>query len=350
MSNWKQNFNWKTWVPLTLAIVLGLVAAFVASDLTRRPTASAVKQAPMLSVVVATRDIPAGAVLGAEDLSSIRVEASKGPSVGFDAPGPVVGRVTRSPAYAGQPIVEGQLAPMGAGAGLQAVLPRGMRAVTVEIDEMRGVAGYLMPGCRVDVVTTVQGKSETETVAKTVVQDIEVLAVGRPSAKAEGPGGPDAGDKGSAKSVTLAVTPEQAQAVELAARLGLPRLVLRGSGDRATVAEEGTTLAQLRGAAESPAAPTSLAAKPTLFGNVGSVMDAAFRPSSDAKAGGPRFVQMIRRGVVSLDEIEPTAVPSTRPAAKVAAVPPAETPTESFAPPALPTVITDLPTGPVFPN
>ena len=363
MMNWKTNFNWKTWVPLAVAVLLGLVAAAVAYRMTNRPRLAVAAGEPMVNLVVAARDVTAGETLASADLTTMRVAAPKAdpkkgpamPAVGFESAGMLIGRVVRAPAFAGQPIVEAQLAPLGAGAGLQAILPAGMRAVTVEIDEYRGVAGFLVPGCHVDVVTTVQGKGEADTLAKTVVQDVEVLAVGRTMSRPSradgpispgGPGGPEGEAKPvESKSVTLKATPEQAEAVELAARTGLPRLILRGNGDRASIENQGVTLADLRGEGKRtggidfPKAPTELAvmknpAPPTLFGQGhGTEKPADLFP-----------VQFIRRGVVTVETLEAPKPPAPAPATRPATDRPKATE------PHVPTVITDLPTDLAFPN
>lgn len=360
MMNWKTNFNWKTWAPLAVAVLLGLAAAAVAYRMTNRPRLAVAAGEPMVNLVVAARDVTAGEALASADLTTMRVAAPKidpkkgpaVPTVGFESAGMLIGRVTRAPAFAGQPIVEAQLAPLGAGSGLQAVLPAGMRAVTVEIDEYRGVAGFLVPGCHVDVVTTVQGKGDADTLATTVVQDVEVLAVGRTMSRPSrsegpiGPGGPEGEAKPvESKSVTLAATPEQAEAVELAARTGLPRLILRGNGDRASIANQGVTLADLRGEGKRlggidlPKPPTELAvmrnpAPPTLFGQ-----------SHGTDAPSDLFpVQFIRRGVVTVETLGASERPATRPATRPAAERP------QVAEPHVPTVITDLPTDLAFPN
>ncbi len=362
MMNWKQNFNWKTWVPLAVAVVLGLVAAVVAFDITNKPRAAAQAADPMVDLVVAARDVNAGEVLTSADLSTMKVAAAKtdakkgatepaAPVVGFPSAGMLVGRVMRAPAFAGQPIVEAQLAPLGAGSGLQAVLPAGMRAVTVEIDEYRGVAGFLVPGCHVDVVTTVQGKGDSDTLAKTVAQDIEVLAVGRTIGRAYpsagpmtgpgGPGGPEMEAKPEvSKSVTLRATPEQAEALELAARLGLPRLVLRANGDRASTDNAGVSLAMLRGESTGPAGK---ATTPTMLAMSKSARPAAVEAgAADAPEGRP--VQFIRRGVVTVEYADGPSRPATRP------MEPAITATPQPDEHRVPTLITDLPTDLAFPN
>jgi Flp pilus assembly protein CpaB len=117
-----------------------------------------------------------------------------------------------------------------------------MRAITVSVDETSGLAGLLVPGSRVDVVSTVNGSSKDETVAATIVQDVLVQAVGqRLSALASDK------DAQPARTVTLVVSPRDAEAIELATSMGRTRLVLRGTNDREKADDLGVTVVELRG-------------------------------------------------------------------------------------------------------
>src|SRR5690606_33654717 len=111
-------------------------------------------------------------------------------------------------------------------AGLQALIPEGMRAITIEVNEFSGLAGMIRPGAIVDVMSTLQGSGE-DAMARTIVQGVRVTAVGqRVSALEE-----QDEEAGPARSVTLLVTPEQAEKIELAAVTSRPRLVLRSPAD-----------------------------------------------------------------------------------------------------------------------
>ena len=374
--------NWKTWLPLAVAAVLGLVAAKVAYDLTQvRPVAEVAPPVERLPVVFAARDVPAGHRLAAGDLAGRAVEAGDAPAGRFASTAELEGRVVRAPLFAGQAVVEGQLAPDGTGAGLQARIPAGMRAVTIEIDEFRGVAGFLVPGCFVDLVTTLDAESGTfghgrvteatdgtkhadfsvavgdvdTDVARTVVQNLEVLAVGRsvdeaapaPAVEDAPPmaAAPAASD--AARSVTLLATPEQAEAVELACRKGQPRLVLRSSGDGEVAEREGVTLAKLRAGLGAPGeaagddvayADAGRAADPTPDPIV-TVADVSPAPAPAPAVRSERLVEFIRRGVT-----EATPVPLRDAAPPVAGA----DPHAPFAD--LPAVFADAPTDSVFPQ
>ena len=125
------------------------------------------------------------------------------------------------------------------GPGLQAAIPLGMRAVTVEINEMTGVAGYLAPGCHVDVVQTVRDEKTGLPTARTLAQNVKITAVGVRHNPQDGDGG--------GRSITLLVTPPQAELLELSSSLGRPRFSLRNGNDLAMADTKGITFAELIG-------------------------------------------------------------------------------------------------------
>src|SRR5205814_2476920 len=120
--------NWKTWVPLILAIVLGVVAAKVAHDAILKNRTAAVPTGKMSKVVVAKSDIQPGRELTAEDLTTTEMETDKTPVGSFKDPTELSNRVTEVLMVKNQPILEPMLAPTGSGSGLQALVPEGMRA------------------------------------------------------------------------------------------------------------------------------------------------------------------------------------------------------------------------------
>lgn len=235
--------NWKTWLPLAFALVLGLLAAKVARDLIVRGRSSI--GAPKLGqIVIARRDMEPGQAIGEGDLVVSEVQAEHVPRNSFKNISELAGRVAAQPIVKDQPILESALAPAGSGTGPQALVPPGMRAVTVEVNEASGVGGLLVPGCRVDVVSTFQEDGSSARVARTIVQNVRVLAIGQcvMGSKKEND---DAAAR--AKSVTLIVTPEQAELIELASNTGRTRLVMRGSLDTSMSGGAGVSVAELLG-------------------------------------------------------------------------------------------------------
>lgn len=235
--------NWKTWAPLILAIVLGVVAAKAAHDWVMKNKSAGVPAGKFTKIVVAKSDTQPGKELTAEDLTITQMEATAAPANAMTTTEEVVGRVTEMFMVKGQPVVESALAPKGAGSGLQALVPNGMRAITIEVNEFSAVAGLLTPGCRVDIVATLQGGDNGQ-VAKTVVQNIKVTAVGqRTTVAGDVPPPPNE----MFRSVTLLAKLEDAEAIELACSTSRPRLVLRGGRDNEMVATSGITIGELRG-------------------------------------------------------------------------------------------------------
>ena len=236
--------NVKTWIPLALAIVLGLIAAKVASDTLVRNRGAAQGPAKSVNVVVARVPVAPGEALTAEMLTLGPISGELPPPNSFAQPGEVVGRVAAAPLLVGQPVVETLLAAKGAAAGLQALVPRGMRAITVEVNETTGLAGMIVPGCHVDVVSTLNGAHKEDTVACTIVQDVLVQAVGQ---RLTAHRGAEEKEPAPVRSVTLIATPRDAEAIELASSTGRTRLVLRGAHDRALSDTTGITFVELRG-------------------------------------------------------------------------------------------------------
>ena len=253
--------NWKIWTPFILAAALGLIAAKVGRDMVLRMRGSHVSDTKMVQVVVASADIPPGTALVESNLSFAPMPPASLPREPFTDPATLLGRVVATPLLKGQLVLENALAPAGVGRGPQALVPAGMRAITVEVNEFSGLAGMLLPGCRVDVVSTLQDRKRERAVAKTIVSNVRVLAVGRQLTSLP------ADDEASAvsKSVTLLVTPHEAEAVELASNSGgKTRLVLRGTLDHESVVSSGVTAAQLlSGATEDERPAQAVVVAPT---------------------------------------------------------------------------------------
>jgi pilus assembly protein CpaB len=237
--------NMKTVIPLALAIVLGLVAAIMVRNTMAHRSSPIAFNANSVLVVVARQDVDPGRALAKEDLTTARVPAEVAPTHVFSDPNQLVGRVTLVSLSKGQPITETLLAEAGSGAGLQALIPPGMRAYTLEVNEFSGVAGMLEPGCHVDLVSAINDPKTHETMARTILQNIKVGAIGRSVVTQH----PVEGQPAPAPSnnITLVVTPGQAQIIELACMSGRPWLTLRSNRDPNEAQLEPATLAKLRG-------------------------------------------------------------------------------------------------------
>jgi pilus assembly protein CpaB len=173
----------------------------------------------------------------------------------------IVDRGVISPVLANEPIVEGRLAPKGGGAGLAALIPKGMRAVAIRTNEIVGVAGFAVPGMRVDVLVSgaPPGASTQGGVTRTLLQNVEVLSAGQNFQK-------DAeGKPVSVQVVNLLVTPDQAEMLSLASTQTSIQLVLRNPLDTEIAKTSGSAVAQLFegvGASSKPKTPLHVARPP----------------------------------------------------------------------------------------
>jgi pilus assembly protein CpaB len=211
-----------------------------------RVTANA-KQ-PTAQVIVAARTLALGTLLRDSDLK-MGDWSGPLPQGALLRKEDVVGRGVMAAIYDGEPIVESRLAPKGAGAGLAATIPAGMRAVAVKVNDVVGVAGFVVPGMRVDVLISGNppgAPASTGVVSKTLLQNIEVLSAGQNFQK-------DAeGKPVQVQVVNLLVTPEQAEILNLASNETKIQLVLRNPLDTQTAKTAGIAMGTLFGTAVKP--------------------------------------------------------------------------------------------------
>ena len=231
--------NVKKMAPLIVALILGGIAAKMAFDFIQKRQNGLTSETKRPQMVVAKRSVEAGTALTEEDLALGDISSDSVPETAFTSTDQLLGRVTVVALLQGQAITSTLLAPRGMGPGLQAAVPLGMRAVTVEINEMTGVAGYLVPGCHVDVIQTLRDDKTGQPTARTLAQNVKITAVGMRHNPQDGDGG--------GRSITLLVTPPQAELMELCSTIGRPRFTLRNGNDLTPVEPKGVTLAELLG-------------------------------------------------------------------------------------------------------
>ena len=184
------------------------------------------------NVVVAKVPIQLGEKIEADKLMLAQIPNGSAPEKVFRKIDDVAGRVAITPIGVRDPVTEGKLAPEGEIAGLSAVIPEGYRAITVKVDNIVGVSGFVMPGSFVDVCAVIvppaaQGVQNQGPVSKIVLQNIKVLAS---DAKLDSP--ENQREPNNAKAVTLQVTPEQTEKLVLAANEGKLQLVMRNYSDQ----------------------------------------------------------------------------------------------------------------------
>jgi pilus assembly protein CpaB len=227
---------------LGVSLLFALVISSIFYSMTAKSSAPAKpEQVETKDLVIAAKPLNVGTTIKPGDVTISKVAIAAFPKSGFSKVEEVLDRPVVSNILAEEAIIEGRLAPRGSGAGLAPIIPVGMRAVTVRVNDVVGVAGFVLPGMRVDVLVTGRPLSGPETITNTVLQNITVLSAGQTMA-------PDArGQAINAPTVTLLVSPEQAEVVTLAGSEGRIQLVLRNGSDTDVQKTAGVTVANLYG-------------------------------------------------------------------------------------------------------
>src|SRR6266498_4518605 len=246
-------------IALTGAVICGLVGVML---VTRYLSNVQAFTKDLGNVVVAKAEIPLGEKITAEQLTFASIPNGSAPEGVFRKMDDVVGRVAITPIGVRETITNMKLAPAGTGAGLSAVIPEGYRAMTVKVDDVVGVSGFVMPGSFVDVVAVIlptaqQGADSQGPISKIVLQNIKVLASGPKLDSPENQREPT-----SVKAVTLQVTPEQAEKLVLATNEGKLQLVMRNYSDQEDTQTKGankSTLLSGETFVPQPAPPTEKA-------------------------------------------------------------------------------------------
>jgi pilus assembly protein CpaB len=216
---------------------------------------------PTTLVVVAAADLDVGADLNRDDIRVVEWPANAAPAGAFADPKDVIGRGLIMPVIQNEPILPVKLATKEAGAGLPPAIPPGLRAVSVRVNEVIGVAGYVLPGTHVDVLAVVNPSERHEEItSKVILTNVQVLAAGTKIERDERSNKPLA-----VSVVTLLVAPEEAERLTLASSEGKIQLALRNPLDKTTPNTAGIRPAALLGfgaPAKSAALRTRVAAAP----------------------------------------------------------------------------------------
>jgi pilus assembly protein CpaB len=240
------------WAWLILAIGFATLATYMAMGYLKRQAAVKPPQAKTSQVVVAKSAIDPASRVSPVQLKTEVWHQEKPPEGSFSTLAQVDERVAATLILPGDLILENKLAPKGTIPGISALLSPNQRAMTVKVDEASGVAGFLTPGNRVDVVVVVdKGDFNKSPIAKLLFQNLKVLGTGQ---KLE----TRPGDKPQiVPTVTMEVSPEQGERLALAAQEGRISLVLRGQGDQQLVETLGTDAGKLFGQPRqaTPSAP-----------------------------------------------------------------------------------------------
>jgi pilus assembly protein CpaB len=226
---------------LVAAVVAGLVATFAIHRYVTVKTS--VPVAASSQVFIAVADISPGTAISATAVKAVTWPQAVIPPKAASTMREIEGRVVKVPIPQGNPILSSMLAPEGTAAGLSGILEDGKRALTVKVDEVAGVAGFLHPGDHVDVLMdmAMQGEGQSEHFSKTILHDISILTTGQIWEQ-----------KGNNKpvvvnTVTLELTPDQAEVLNLASNQGKIRMALRNRNTKSIAQTQGVTTSVLLG-------------------------------------------------------------------------------------------------------
>jgi len=239
----------RTWIMLSIALIAGLMAVLLASQWLDAKSGSG-----MTKVAVASTDISLGQRLTPQLVQLVDWPSSSVPPGAFQQIDGLDGRVLRTNVLRGEPVLLAKLAPIGTQGGLSAVIGDGKRAITVRVNDVIGVAGFALPGNYVDIIVNTQREASDTTardrsISKIVLERILVLAVAQEV-------GRDDTKPRVVNAVTLEVTPQQAEKIDLARSVGTLSLVLRNQIDPLVADTTGVTKASLL---EQDTAPLMLA-------------------------------------------------------------------------------------------
>jgi len=227
-------------IALVVAVFFGLIAAYgIYNFLSQQRKAAEAFRTTTQDIVVAGQDIAPGTMINEELIKNGTIKTTPWPKASipagaFSTPQQIIGKTNRVKIIAKEPILESRLA--GEGAGLTVRLEAGKRAMAVRVDEIIGVSGFIVPDDRVDVIvtTTPPGSTSQENrIAKIVLQNKRVLSVAQSTEQKDG-------KPQLARSITLEVTPEDAEKLSLASQEGQIVLALRGLGDDAQTVTSGS--------------------------------------------------------------------------------------------------------------
>jgi pilus assembly protein CpaB len=269
-------------VVTVLAVVFAGIASWSIFSYLQTETKK-VKAGQPQNIVVATTDIPIGS-----KITETQVKIAGFPQESIP-PGNIVdlksvsGRVAIRPIAAGDAVTEQKLMPKAGtpGAGIMTYLvPQGHRAVTVAVNEVAGVAGFLTPADRVDVVLTAVPPGSTENISKIVLQNVPILATGQFTEQKEG-------KAVIVPTVTLDLTPEDSEKLVLAASKGPLQMLLRNVSDTEPVESRGATIAKVLGGVDRPVVRSAPVRK---------VTRAVLRPVRNVAVSSPVYTVEIIRG------------------------------------------------------
>jgi pilus assembly protein CpaB len=227
---------------LGVSLLFALVISSVFYQMTARAGgAKKAEPSDLKDVVVAARPLSVGTTVKPADIKLGKVPSAAFPKGAFSKAEEVIDRPVISNVLIDEPVLEGRLAARGSGLGLAPIIPVGMRAVTVRVNDVSGISGFVLPGMRVDVLVTGRPPNGDGTITTTCLQNMVVLSAGtaiQPDAR---------GNAIQAAAVTLLATPDQAETLTLANNEGRIQLVLRNGSDQGIEKTAGRDVGELYG-------------------------------------------------------------------------------------------------------
>ena len=230
---------------LGVSLLFALVISSVFYQMTARAgnAKKAEPPAEMRDIVLAAKPLSVGVTVKPTDVKLGKIPVNAFPKGAFSKPEEVIDRPVISNILMDEAVLEGRLAARGSGLGLAPIIPVGMRAVTVRVNDVSGISGFVLPGMRVDILVTGNPPAGNGTVTVTPLQNMLVLSAGT-AIQADAKG-----QAIQAATVTLLATPEQAEMLTLANGEGRIQLVLRNGSDQNIEKIRGSHVAELYGAA-----------------------------------------------------------------------------------------------------
>jgi pilus assembly protein CpaB len=237
----------RTTIVVGIAVAVAAVASFGAYEAIRRMPVREV-EVRSLYQVVAAHDMAMGTMITKDYVKLVAWPASSPVEKGFTTIESVLNRGLIASVVVNEPLTELKLAPLEAGAGLPPSITEGMRAVSVKVNEVIGVAGFVVPGTHVDVMVTLRRDAERDSMSRVVVSDVQVLTAGTRYDQDKARDGQPI----PTSVVTLLVTPSDAERIALAANEGQIMLTLRNPMDRKPTETTGIRTGALMGQAPAP--------------------------------------------------------------------------------------------------
>jgi pilus assembly protein CpaB len=217
-----------TVIALGLAVVFGALAVWLASQWLQAKASDEKKMVreavPLTGIVIAAQDLEIGTPLGKQNLTIAQWPKANVPKGAFDNIDLVAGRVAVTKLSAGEPLLAAELAEPGSGVGLVALIPPGMRAMSIRVDEVIGVSGFILPNTFVDVIAVGSPAENKQREAKTILEKVKVLAIAQETTTEEG-------KAKVVKTVTMELRPKDAEKLALQTHLASIHLILRNPLD-----------------------------------------------------------------------------------------------------------------------